>query len=131
LRPLSIELEGFFAYRKRASVDLTDVDYFSLEGPTGSGKSSLIDAMIFALYGKIPRLGGNTVAPAISAGAERAKVSFRFIAGVVVYTATGPLERAPTGGARATEVRVETEAGPGAGGSGEVSREGTRLLNGS
>lgn len=129
MRPLSIELEGFFAYRKRASVDLTDVDYFSLEGPTGSGKSSLIDAMIFALYGKIPRLGGNTVAPAISAGAERARVSFRFIAGDVVYTATRQLERAATGGARATEVRLETETGPVASGSSDVTPEVTRLLN--
>lgn len=129
MRPLSIELEGFFAYRKRASVDLTDVDYFSLEGPTGSGKSSLIDAMIFALYGKIPRLGGNTVAPAISAGAERARVSFRFVAGDVVYTATRQLERAATGGARATEVRLETETGPVASGSSDVTPEVTRLLN--
>ncbi|REK39808.1 MAG: hypothetical protein DWQ20_02770, partial [Actinobacteria bacterium] len=61
MRPLSIELEGFFAYRDKARVDLEGVEYFSLEGPTGSGKSSLIDAMIFALYGKIPRLGGTSV----------------------------------------------------------------------
>ncbi|MEX2132959.1 MAG: SMC family ATPase, partial [Acidimicrobiia bacterium] len=129
MRPLSIELEGFFAYRKRARVDLTDADYFSLEGPTGSGKSSLIDAMIFALYGKIPRLGGNTVAPAISAGAERARVSFRFLADDVVYTVTRQLERASTGGARATEVRLETESGPVASGSSDVTPEVTRLLN--
>jgi DNA repair protein SbcC/Rad50 len=129
MRPLSIELEGFFAYRKRALVQLTDVDYFSLEGPTGSGKSSLIDAMIFALYGKIPRLGGNTVAPAISAGAERARVSFRFLADDVVYTVTRQLERAAAGGARATEVRLETEAGPVASGSSDVTPEVTRLLN--
>ncbi|CAN5854944.1 hypothetical protein BH23ACT4_BH23ACT4_14680 [soil metagenome] len=129
MRPLSIELEGFFAYRKRALVDLTGVDYFSLEGPTGSGKSSLIDAMIFALYGKIPRLGGNTVAPAISAGAERARVSFRFLADDVEYTVTRQLERAPSGGARATEVRLETGSGPVASGSSDVSPEVARLLN--
>ena len=129
MRPLSIELEGFFAYRKRALVDLTDIDYFSLEGTTGSGKSSLIDTMIFALYGKIPRLGGNTVAPAISAGAERARVSFRFLADDVVYTVTRQLERAATGGARATEVRLETESGPVASGSSDVTPEVTRLLN--
>ena len=129
MRPLSIELEGFFAYRKRALVDLTDVDYFSLEGPTGSGKSSLIDAMIFALYGKIPRLGGNTVAPAVSAGAERARVSFQFLANDVAYTVTRQLERSPKGGARATEVRLETETGPVASGSSDVTPEVTRLLN--
>ncbi len=129
MRPLSIELEGFFAYRKRALVDLADVDYFSLEGPTGSGKSSLIDAMIFALYGKIPRLGGNTVAPAISVGAERARVSFRFLVDDVVYTVTRQLERASSGGARATEVRLETGEGPVASGSSDVTPEVSRLLN--
>lgn len=129
MRPLSIELEGFFAYRKRAFVDLSDVDYFSLEGSTGSGKSSLIDAMIFALYGKIPRLGGNTVAPAISAGADRARVSLRFLANDVAFTATRQLERTATGGARATEVRLEGDGAVIASGSADVTPEIARLLN--
>jgi exonuclease SbcC len=122
-------LEGFFAYRRRALVDLSGIEYFSLEGPTGSGKSSLIDAMIFALYGKIPRLGGNTVAPAISAGADRARVSFTFVSNDVEFTATRQLERAQTGGARATEVRLESGENVIASGSADVSFEVTRLLN--
>ena len=61
MRPLRLSIEGFSAYRNRVDIDFTDVDYFSLSGPTGSGKSSLIDAMVFALYGRIPRLGGSTV----------------------------------------------------------------------
>jgi exonuclease SbcC len=129
LRPLSIELEGFFAYRKRALVDLSGVDYFSLEGPTGSGKSSLIDAMIFALYGRIPRLGGNTVGPAITAGADRARVSFTFLANDFEYTATRQLERTQAGGARATEVRLESGDIVIASGSADVGSEVTRLLN--
>jgi len=129
LRPLSIELEGFFAYRRRALVDLTGIDYFSLEGPTGSGKSSLIDAMIFALYGKIPRLGGNTVAPAISAGSDRARVSFSFLSNDVEYTVTRQLERTQSGGARATEVRLESGEDVIASGSADVSPEVTQLLN--
>ena len=122
-------MEGFFAYRKRALVDLSGIDYFSLEGPTGSGKSSLIDAMIFALYGKIPRLGGNTVAPAISAGADRARVSFSFLSNGVEYTATRQLERTQAGGARATEVRLESGEDVIASGSADMSPEVTRILN--
>jgi exonuclease SbcC len=49
-------MEGFLAYRHRTEVDFTDADLFVLSGPTGAGKSSVIDAMIFALYGTIPRL---------------------------------------------------------------------------
>ena len=37
------------------TVDFTDADYFALVGPTGSGKSTVIDAMTFALYGTVPR----------------------------------------------------------------------------
>jgi exonuclease SbcC len=74
MRPLRIEVEGFSAYRERVEVDFRGVDFFSLAGPTGSGKSSLIDAMVFALFGRVPRLGGNAVAPAITAGTDRARV---------------------------------------------------------
>ena len=49
-------MDGFLAYRQRTEVDFTDADLFVLSGPTGAGKSSVIDGMIFALYGTIPRL---------------------------------------------------------------------------
>ena len=65
MRPLRIRVEGFSAFRSPVEVNFEGVDFFSLSGHTGSGKSSLIDAMVFALYGRVPRLGGNAVAPAI------------------------------------------------------------------
>ncbi len=56
MRPESIQVEGFSAYRSMEEpVEFGGVDFFSITGPTGSGKSSLIDAMIFALYGRVPR----------------------------------------------------------------------------
>ena len=51
MRPVRLELEGFTAFRERTVVDFAGVDLFALTGPTGAGKSSVIDAMIFALYG--------------------------------------------------------------------------------
>ncbi|HLE95384.1 MAG TPA: SMC family ATPase [Acidimicrobiia bacterium] len=106
MRPLSITLEGFSAYRERSSVSFAEVDFFSLSGPTGSGKSSLIDAMIFALYGRVPRLGGREVAPVISAGADRARVSVDFAVGDQVYTVTRQVLRTKTG-ANTNEARLE------------------------
>ena len=129
MRPVRITVEGFFAYRKRASVDLTDVSYFALEGPTGSGKSSLIDAMIFALYGRVPRLGGGTVAPAISAGAERARVSLDFEVHDVRYTATRLLTRTKGGGASTTEARLESGDQVVASGAALVTAAIVELLN--
>lgn len=107
MRPLSIEVEGFSAYRDRVAVSFTDVDFFSLTGPTGAGKSSLIDAMVFALYGRVPRLGGNAVAPAITAGADRARVRFDFEIEGDSYTAVRMAQRTSSGGASVKEARLQ------------------------
>lgn len=107
MRPVRVEVEGFSAYREPVEVDFEGVDFFSLAGPTGSGKSSLIDAMIFALYGRVPRLGGNAVAPAISAGADRARVRLDFEVGGKVYTAARLASRTPSGGASVKEARLQ------------------------
>ena len=48
MSPVRLELEGFTAFRDRTVVDFDGADLFALTGPTGSGKSSVIDAMIFA-----------------------------------------------------------------------------------
>ena len=109
MRPVRIEVEGFSAYRELVEVDFEGVDFFSLSGPTGSGKSSLVDAMIFALYGRVPRLGGNAVAPAISAGADRARVRLHFEVGGTVYTATRLATRTPSGGATVKEARLQED----------------------
>ena len=46
---------------------LERVDLFALVGPTGSGKSTVIDAMCFALYGSVPRYGNKgSVSPIVS-----------------------------------------------------------------
>jgi exonuclease SbcC len=127
MRPLSISLEGFSAYRTPNSVSFAEVDFFSLSGPTGSGKSSLIDAMIFALYGRVPRLGGSQVAPAISAGSDRARVSVRFAVGDQAYTVTRQVLRTKTG-ANTNEARLERGPEVLASGADDVTRSVEDLL---
>jgi DNA repair protein SbcC/Rad50 len=61
MRPLRLELKNFTAYREPQVIDFEDLDLFAITGPIGSGKSSLMDAMTFALYGKTPRVGNRTV----------------------------------------------------------------------
>lgn len=54
LRSLTLRAVGPFADEHRIDFDaLATSGLFLLEGPTGSGKSTLIDAIVFALYGKV------------------------------------------------------------------------------
>jgi len=73
MRPVALDLHGFGSFRDEAHVDFTDADFFALVGPTGSGKSTVIDAMTFALYGSVPRWGRKgmvslALAPSVARG---------------------------------------------------------------
>ena len=61
MRPLRLLLDGFGSYRQPTEADFSDVNFFALTGPTGSGKSTLIDGLCFALYGTVPRWGKENV----------------------------------------------------------------------
>lgn len=107
MRAQRLVMEGFLAYRSRTEVDFTDADLFVLSGPTGAGKSSVIDGITFALYGTIPRLDDRrSVAPVISARSERARVSLQFTVGEDVYVIARLVERRG-GGASTTEATLE------------------------
>ncbi len=55
---IRLDMAGFTVFRDETTVDFTDADFFALVGPTGSGKSTVLDAICFALYGTVPRWGG-------------------------------------------------------------------------
>lgn len=128
MRPTRLELEGFTAFRKPTVVDFDGADLFALSGPTGSGKSSLVDAMVFALYGTVPRLDRRAVAPVISLGAPEAKVRLDFAVGQHAYTAVRVVRRTKTG-ATTKEARLEQAGGGVLGGNAdEVTSAVTELL---
>jgi exonuclease SbcC len=79
VRPIQLDLHGFASFREEARVDFTDADFFALVGPTGSGKSTVIDAMTFALYGSVPRWGRKgMVSLALAPSAARGTVKLVF-----------------------------------------------------
>ncbi|GAB3600045.1 AAA family ATPase [Microbacterium tumbae] len=56
-----LEVEGFGPFRERQSVDFdafADDGIFLIAGRTGAGKSSILDAVCFGLYGGVPRYEG-------------------------------------------------------------------------
>jgi DNA repair protein SbcC/Rad50 len=79
MRPLQLTLRGFGPFRDEQQLDFSDVDAFALVGPTGSGKSTVLDAMCFALYGKVPRHGrGAATGDVLSSGTNEMVVALTF-----------------------------------------------------
>ncbi|MFN4013599.1 MAG: AAA family ATPase, partial [Aquificaceae bacterium] len=80
MRPIRLELENFTVYRGRHTLDFSPLNFFVIRGKTGAGKSSLIDAICYALYGKVPRYGGDKAhhKHLLSKGQSRMYVSFEF-----------------------------------------------------
>jgi DNA repair protein SbcC/Rad50 len=58
MRPVRLDMDGFASFRDKTILDFTDTDYFVLVGATGAGKSTVIDAITFALYAWLPQLAG-------------------------------------------------------------------------
>ena len=84
MRPHKLTLEGFTSFREKLELDFAGLDLFAITGPTGAGKSSLIDAIVFALYGQVPRVGDD-YKQLISHGAERLSVMLEFGVGKERY----------------------------------------------
>jgi exonuclease SbcC len=64
MRPLALELEAFGPFAAKEAVDfsaLTELGLYLVAGDTGAGKTSLFDAMVYALYGKVPGARGDGV----------------------------------------------------------------------
>jgi exonuclease SbcC len=122
MRPVLLEMTGFASFREKTEVSFEDTDYFALVGPTGAGKSTVIDALTFALYGSVARWDHEgLVAPALAPTVNRATVRLVFDAGGVRYHVVREVRRG--GGKKPTvsvkNVRLERLADPAAPGGPE------------
>lgn len=89
MRPVSLYVQGFGAFRDPTEISFDGIDFFALVGPTGAGKSTVIDAMCFALYGSVPRYADERlVGRVVSLGLQETKVSLTFEVGGQRYHAT-------------------------------------------
>ncbi|UED68354.1 AAA family ATPase [Brevibacillus sp. HD3.3A] len=82
MRPIRLKLAGMHSYREMQEVDfeiLCQAGLFGIFGPTGSGKSTILDAITLALYGQVVRLGGgNHPKEVLNQLEQRVFVSFTF-----------------------------------------------------
>ena len=108
VRPLRLLLDGFGTYRNETEIDFADVDFFALVGPTGSGKSTVIDALCFALYGTVPRWDNEKeVRNALAPSANACRVSLIFELAGQRYVAARSLQRDKRGKVSTKAARLE------------------------
>ncbi|WP_007514678.1 AAA family ATPase, partial [Pseudofrankia saprophytica] len=113
MRPVLLEIAGFGSFRDPVAVDFADADYFALVGPTGSGKSTVIDAMTFALYGSVPRWNDRRmVSLALAPTVARGTVRLVFDAAGSRFVAARELRRMASGGVTVRNARLEKLADP-------------------
>jgi len=93
MRPLELRLRNFRSYFGADSVfDFRERGLVGVVGPIGSGKSSLLDAIAFALYGRTATVASSTKS-LIHQRADGATVSLRFAVDGEVWEVTRALRR--------------------------------------
>ncbi|MBX9136921.1 AAA family ATPase [Clostridium sp. K12(2020)] len=77
MRPIKLKIKGLNSFIEEQTIDfekLTDRGLFGIFGPTGSGKSTILDGITLALYGDVSRKSSNY----INTNCDRLNVSFEF-----------------------------------------------------
>jgi len=98
MKPLSLSLNGLYSYRNPVTVDfqtLTRGGLFGIFGAVGSGKSSLLEAITFVLYGETDRMNQNDRRSynMMNLRSSSFEVDFRFEKGGEVYRFTASCKR--------------------------------------
>lgn len=83
MKPITLTIAGLHSFREEQEIpfgQLGELGIFGIFGPTGSGKSSILDAMTLALYGTVVRAGRRTQG-ILNHAEKQVKVSFTFALG--------------------------------------------------
>lgn len=79
MKPIAIEFSGLKSYKDETNIDFTELlksGLFGIFGPTGSGKSTILDAIFLSLYGRLPKSLSSS--DFINASVGKCSVSFTF-----------------------------------------------------
>ncbi|OQP06955.1 chromosome segregation protein SMC [Geobacillus sp. 46C-IIa] len=112
MKPISLTIAGLHSFREKQTIDFTtlcDGGVFGIFGPTGSGKSTILDAITLALYGSVERAANRTQA-IINHAEQELFVSFTFelehAAGAKRYTVERSLKKVDEWRARSAVCRL-------------------------
>ncbi|HTW13285.1 MAG TPA: SMC family ATPase, partial [Solirubrobacteraceae bacterium] len=118
MRILSLEVAGFGPFKDAQRVDFSafeEAGIFLIGGRTGAGKSTILDAICFALYNSVPRYDGYSGAARLRSDhcgvEELTQVTLTFEANSEVYrvTRSPEHERPKTRGAGTTRAPARAE----------------------
>lgn len=108
MRPIKLKIKGLNSFIDEQTIDfdkLTDRGFFGIFGPTGSGKSTILDGITLALYGSLSRKSSNY----INTNCDRLNINFEFqISGSSVrrYTIDREFRRKKDGNINSGKCRI-------------------------
>jgi exonuclease SbcC len=102
--PLYLKLSGFLSYRDPVEVDFNGIDLACISGSNGAGKSSLLDAMTWVLFGQARKRDEAVV----NLQSKAAEVVFTFAYETNVYRVIRSLVRGKT---TTLEFQIQNPAG--------------------
>jgi DNA repair protein SbcC/Rad50 len=123
MRPLSLKISGFRSHMETTEVNFEDRTLTAIVGPTGAGKSSILEAISYALYAKTPR-EQRAVKRLICSSCDTARVEFRFLIDEREYSILRVLRRSGAG----QHIIEDLSSGEKLSGEGAVSNHVTGLL---
>src|SRR5947207_1484929 len=107
--PQRVKLSGFLSYKDEQEVRFDGSPLWMLSGTNGSGKSSIFDAVTYALFGH-HRGGRLDAVELINKESNTLAVEFDFVLDKVLYRIKRTVRRRPSGVASTQQV-MRQEAG--------------------
>ena len=96
MRPLHLTLEGFRSFRSAVEIDFGGRDQIAVVGDTGAGKSSILEAMVYALYGESS--SGRRAGELMNDTSRMLRVVLRFRVGSSEWEVARVVKRTQRGG---------------------------------
>jgi len=105
MRPLRISIEGLRSFRAEVKIDFNQRTQIAVIGDTGAGKSSILEAMTYALYGQTS-VGGRSKQELMNDTSDTMRVVLRFRVAGQEWEVTRVDRRAGTGGLRPARAQL-------------------------
>src|SRR5687767_7636554 len=101
--PRRVKLSGFLSYKEEQEIAFDGSSLWMLSGLNGSGKSTIFDALTYALFGS-HRGGSSNAGELINKDSKPLSVEFEFLAEGQPYRILRTLRRDARGGTKTTQL---------------------------